>query len=55
MLLGLRGMLHGVIRSTGRDPEALDPWFFPSPEDYEKVSGCRHGAPLCFNFANGIH
>ncbi|KJA21142.1 hypothetical protein HYPSUDRAFT_42244 [Hypholoma sublateritium FD-334 SS-4] len=36
-VVGLRGMLHEVIRSTGRDPEALDPWFFPSPEDYEKL------------------
>ena len=48
-------MLHEAIRSTGRDPEALDPWFFPSPDDYEKVSGDKHCASFCFSFGNGIH
>jgi len=36
-ITGVRSALHDVIRSKGRDPEELDPWFFPSIEDYGKV------------------
>ncbi|KIM43248.1 hypothetical protein M413DRAFT_444057 [Hebeloma cylindrosporum] len=35
--IGIRSTLHDVIRSKGRDPEELDPWFFPSTEDYAKL------------------
>lgn len=35
---GIRSALHDVLRSKGCDPEELDPWFFPSMEDYVKVT-----------------
>jgi SAM-dependent methyltransferase len=34
---GVRSALHRVIKSRGHDPIPLDPWFFPSVEDYTKV------------------
>ncbi|PPQ81268.1 hypothetical protein CVT25_015052 [Psilocybe cyanescens] len=35
--IGVRSALHDVVRSKGRDPEDLDPWYFPSMEDYVKL------------------
>ncbi|KAH9480552.1 putative methyltransferase C70.08c [Psilocybe cubensis] len=35
--IGVRSALHDVVRSKGRDPEELDPWYFPSMEDYVKL------------------
>lgn len=37
MFVGLRSALHSVLRRRGIDPEATDPWYFPSPEEYRKV------------------
>ncbi|KAF9485893.1 S-adenosyl-L-methionine-dependent methyltransferase [Pholiota conissans] len=36
-VIGIRATLHDIIRSKGRDPEELDPWYFPSPEDYGRL------------------
>lgn len=36
-LQGIRAALHQVIRSKGRNPQNVDPWYFPSPSEYEKV------------------
>lgn len=36
-VIGIRSTLHQVVRSRGKDPEELDPWYFPSMEDYVKV------------------
>ncbi|KAF4617398.1 hypothetical protein D9613_006014 [Agrocybe pediades] len=35
--VGLVSQLHDVVRSRGRDPEELSPWYFPSMEDYVKL------------------
>jgi SAM-dependent methyltransferase len=35
---GIRLALHDVVRSKGYDPEEFDPWFFPSMEEYVKVT-----------------
>ncbi|KAF9025581.1 S-adenosyl-L-methionine-dependent methyltransferase [Hymenopellis radicata] len=35
--IGIRGTLHRVLKSRGYDPEKLDPWFFPSEEDYKEL------------------
>ena len=35
---GVRSAIHRVLRERGYDPESLDPWYFPSMEDYVKVS-----------------
>ncbi|KDR82636.1 hypothetical protein GALMADRAFT_238074 [Galerina marginata CBS 339.88] len=35
--IGIRSALHDVVRSKGRDPEEIDPWYFPSMEDYVKL------------------
>ena len=35
---GIRSALHRVLRERGHDPESVDPWYFPSMEDYVKVS-----------------
>jgi len=34
---GVRSALHTVLRRRGYDPEQLDPWFFPSAEDYQDL------------------
>jgi SAM-dependent methyltransferase len=34
---GIRSVLHEVIRSKGRNPQDVDPWYFPSQLEYEKV------------------
>ncbi|KAJ7718129.1 S-adenosyl-L-methionine-dependent methyltransferase [Mycena maculata] len=35
--IGIRSGLHRVLKSHGYDPVSLDPWFFPSVEDYTKL------------------
>jgi len=35
--IGIRSALHRVLKERGHDPEALDPWYFPSMEDYVKL------------------
>jgi len=35
--IGIRSALHRVLRERGHDPESVDPWYFPSMEDYVKV------------------
>ncbi|KAJ7727380.1 S-adenosyl-L-methionine-dependent methyltransferase [Mycena metata] len=35
--IGIRGALHRSLKSRGYDPIALDPWFFPSVEEYTKL------------------
>ncbi|KAJ7134329.1 S-adenosyl-L-methionine-dependent methyltransferase [Mycena epipterygia] len=35
--IGVRGGLHRVLKSRGHDPIPMDPWFFPSVEDYTKL------------------
>jgi hypothetical protein len=37
-LAGVRSALYAAIRARGHDPAAYDPWYFPSMEDYVKVS-----------------
>ncbi|KAF7357663.1 Methyltranfer-dom domain-containing protein [Mycena sanguinolenta] len=35
--IGLRSALHRALKSRGYDPTSLDPWFFPSVEEYTKA------------------
>ncbi|CAE6472999.1 unnamed protein product, partial [Rhizoctonia solani] len=35
--VGIRSILHQVLRSRGIDPSKVDPWYFPRPESYAKV------------------
>ncbi|EJC98010.1 S-adenosyl-L-methionine-dependent methyltransferase [Fomitiporia mediterranea MF3/22] len=35
--VGLRSSMHAVLRKRGLDPESLDPWYFPSTDEYRKV------------------
>jgi len=35
--VGLRMVIHEVLRRRGLDPVALDPWYFPSPQDQQKL------------------
>ncbi len=41
---GVRGAIHGALRRRGIDPTPLDPWYFPTVEDYTEVS--RHAPRL---------
>ena len=34
---GIRSTLRLVLERRGYDPKTLDPWYFPSPEEYSKV------------------
>ncbi|AAW42081.2 conserved hypothetical protein [Cryptococcus deneoformans JEC21] len=34
---GVRAALHHAIRAKGIDPVPLDPWYFPTAKQYEKV------------------
>lgn len=36
--LGIRNALKSVLMSRGYDGVKRDPWFFPSPEEYTRVS-----------------
>ncbi|KAL5520036.1 hypothetical protein ACEPAG_1696 [Sanghuangporus baumii] len=35
--VGVRSSIYTVLRRSGFDPESLDPWYFPSVEDYKRV------------------
>ncbi|WWD18228.1 hypothetical protein CI109_102678 [Kwoniella shandongensis] len=35
--VGIRGALHQVVRAKGVDPIPLDPWYFPTVAQYEKL------------------
>ncbi|KAF8654620.1 hypothetical protein AX16_003531 [Volvariella volvacea WC 439] len=35
--IGARSAIHHVLRTRGYDPVALDPWYFPSMEDYVRL------------------
>ncbi|KAK2459657.1 hypothetical protein APHAL10511_008302 [Amanita phalloides] len=35
--IGVRAALYRVLQDRGYDPDSLDPWYFPSMEDYVKV------------------
>ncbi|KAL1748305.1 S-adenosyl-L-methionine-dependent methyltransferase [Schizophyllum fasciatum] len=35
--IGVRAALHAALRRRGRDPVAVDPWFFPSVEEYSAL------------------
>ncbi|KAJ7366554.1 S-adenosyl-L-methionine-dependent methyltransferase [Mycena albidolilacea] len=44
--IGLRSALHRALKSRGYDPIALDPWFFPSVEEYTKLLIAASFEPL---------
>lgn len=33
----IRTVLHAALRRRGIDPEAVDPWYYPSPEEYSAL------------------
>jgi trans-aconitate methyltransferase len=33
----IRSALHGALRRRGVDPITIDPWYYPSPEDFSKL------------------
>ncbi|TFK40701.1 S-adenosyl-L-methionine-dependent methyltransferase [Crucibulum laeve] len=35
--IGIRSALHQALLARGYDPVELDPWYFPSTEDYEQL------------------
>ncbi|KAJ6584668.1 S-adenosyl-L-methionine-dependent methyltransferase [Mycena capillaripes] len=35
--IGLRSALHHALKARGYDPVSLDPWFFPSVDEYTKL------------------
>jgi len=35
--VGIRGVLHRVLMQRGHNPVALDPWYFPSVDDYQQL------------------
>ena len=37
-VVGVRSALHQVLRRRGYDPIELDPWYFPTADEYKKVS-----------------
>ncbi|KAI0078236.1 S-adenosyl-L-methionine-dependent methyltransferase [Panus rudis PR-1116 ss-1] len=36
-VVGVRSALHEVLRKRGFDPVKLDPWYFPSDEEYREL------------------
>ncbi|KAL4070029.1 S-adenosyl-L-methionine-dependent methyltransferase [Scleroderma yunnanense] len=36
-IMGVRSCLHHVIRKRGVDPDSMDPWYFPSVEEYHEL------------------
>ena len=38
LLLGVRSAVHSVLKRRGYNPADLDPWYFPSAEEYKSVS-----------------
>lgn len=37
-VVGVRSALHQVLRQRGYNPVELDPWYFPTADEYKKVS-----------------
>ena len=37
-LIGVRSALHAALSKRGYEPKQLDPWYFPSVEEYSSVS-----------------
>lgn len=37
-MIGVRAALWQAVRERGKDPRALDPWYFPRVEEYKRVS-----------------
>ncbi|KAI5891339.1 S-adenosyl-L-methionine-dependent methyltransferase [Schizophyllum commune H4-8] len=35
--IGVRAAIHSALQRRGRDPAAVDPWFFPSVEEYSTL------------------
>jgi len=35
--VGVRSQLHRILREKGHDPEALDPWYFPTDVEYQEL------------------
>lgn len=35
---GVRSAIHATLKRRGYDPVPLDPWYFPSAEEYKSVS-----------------
>jgi trans-aconitate methyltransferase len=33
----IRSALHGALRRRGIDPLTIDPWYYPSPDDFSKL------------------
>ncbi|KAJ7163011.1 S-adenosyl-L-methionine-dependent methyltransferase [Mycena filopes] len=44
--IGIRSALHQALRARGYDPIALDPWFFPSVEEYTALLTTASFHPL---------
>ncbi|KIY61868.1 S-adenosyl-L-methionine-dependent methyltransferase [Cylindrobasidium torrendii FP15055 ss-10] len=44
--VGIRSVLHKVLKQRGHDAEGLDPWFFPSVEDYTKLLEAASFEPI---------
>ncbi|KAJ6557214.1 S-adenosyl-L-methionine-dependent methyltransferase [Mycena vulgaris] len=44
--IGVRSALHRAVKSRGHDAIPLDPWFFPSVEDYTKLLIAASFKPL---------
>lgn len=35
--VGIRAALHYALRTRGHDPSLLDPWYFPSADEYKAL------------------
>ncbi|ORY32189.1 S-adenosyl-L-methionine-dependent methyltransferase [Naematelia encephala] len=44
--VGVRAALHQVVRRQGRDPHILDPWYFPTAEQYSQLLQNHGFTPL---------
>ncbi|KAJ7505574.1 S-adenosyl-L-methionine-dependent methyltransferase [Mycena galericulata] len=44
--IGIRSTLYSVLKTRGHNPAPLDPWFFPSVEDYTKLLIAASFEPL---------
>ncbi|KAJ7920843.1 S-adenosyl-L-methionine-dependent methyltransferase [Mycena leptocephala] len=45
-VIGIRSALHRALKSRGYDPISLDPWFFPTVEEYTKLLIAASFQPL---------
>jgi hypothetical protein len=43
-ITGVRSCLHHAVRKRGFDPEDMDPWYFPTIEEYQTVSPQESGS-----------